>query len=87
MEQVFYQENIFQEFYMTKRLANQNIGFADSELKSFLFHDDNDLTISIESWDAKTITLKFRDVIYLRYRLDSIISNFYGSSEELGEEG
>lgn len=62
---------------MDKKLAAQNIDFPDSELESFKFYDENLLEISLNSWNAKIITLKFTDVIHFTYKLGFQVSNFY----------
>ena len=62
---------------MNKILAAKGIDFADSEYKSFQMSEDYNLTIYLESWDAKKLRLVFTHAIRFSYKLGDGVVNLY----------
>lgn len=79
----FYQDwELFIQQYIPKRkiekkLAAPKIDFADSELRSFSMDQNNPLIILLNSWDDRTITMEFSNVIYCSYKGGFQLEDFY----------
>jgi len=52
---------------MKKKLAAEHIDFADSEYQYFK-SENRDITVFLESWDAKQLRLLFTRVIHFLYQ-------------------
>lgn len=62
---------------MRKKLAAENIDFADSEYKYFDISEDRNLTIYLNSWNNKKLRIVFNHVIRFFYSLGSGPKDLY----------
>jgi len=60
-----------------RKEAAYHIDFADAELISFTMNENSNLIIYILSWDDRTITLNFNNIIYCAYNGGFQIVEFY----------